>query len=544
MPVAQAHEFLKAADAGRAEAAPIASGAGTVAGVIGQVAALPATGAATMGARALQAAGQAGTIGVVEKGIESRGDPMQMLLGGATGAALGAGASAGADKAIQLGRAVIDPLRGLAKSGPVEQQASARLLLAAKSSGIDDATAKAKLAELGPEGFIADVLGQKGQSLARTSANLSPDARSILESASSGRVSTQQDRLLAALGQPAARTVDDAQRSIYEAAKPAVRAAYDDAAQSGFAKPLERPGWFDSPIFKEAIGHAQATTQNRVALYGEKEGSQFGLLDAARQYLSNKSKNYADPQAIDYGNAAKKLNEFIDASVPEASKARGLAQAYKKQQEALQVGQDLSKVRPDPQAVAAASKSVAPEQVAQGYVIGKTNEINNRMPGKRTIDMFDGTPAQKEAIVLALGDKAGAVTRQTAAERQFLAFDQALKGNSTTARQLAEMGMMGGAGAAGGYLTGFDPMQAGSVAALLPVAKRGGTKLMEALAKKNEAAVAPQVAQKLLQRELPKLIKKLEDGSEVKITETARRRLVEALTREAGRVGSLGYAQN
>lgn len=553
---AYAHEFLKAADEGRAKAAPIASGAGTVAGYVGQAALMPVSGAASLGGRALSAAGQSGTLAALEAGIESRGDLGQVAKSGLTGALAGGAASAGMEKVLQAGRRFIDPLRGLAKSGPADEQATARILLAAKNAGIDDATAQRKLAELGPEGFIADLLGAKGQGLARASANISPDARELLENASQGRIAGQQDRLIAALedaasGVPLGKTaqgpmprvsapsIEDAQRGVYERAKPAVTGAYDDAAAAGFAQPLNRPGWMDAPIFQEALDHAKATTQNRIALYGEKEGSQFGLLDAARQYLANKAKDFRDPKAIDYGNAAKKMNAFVDENVAGAAEARKLAQGYKQQQAALETGADLARTRPQPGTLAEAGATPYPGQTSQGYAIGKRNEINQRAPGKRTVDIIDGTPTQRNALVAALGDRAGNVTRQTAAERKFLEFNNALSGNSTTARQLAELGFVGGTAGAG-YMTGFDPMQAGSIAGAAVLAKRGGSKLMEALAKKNEAAVAPEVARKLIERSLPKLV----DAKGKPITETARRRLVEALMQVGGKGGAIAYGQN
>lgn len=530
VPVAQAHEFLKGADAGRAEAAPIATTAGKVAGYAGQALTLPVSGAATVGGRAVAAMGQGGTLGLAEQGIESRGDPIKMLTGGAAGALTGGVASYGMDKAIQAGRAIIDPLRGLAKSGPAEQQASARLLLAAKNAGIDDATAQRKLAELGPEGFIADVLGKQGQSLARTSANLSPEARSLLENSSSGRIAGQQDRLIEALQGGTAlpgATIKEAQAAAYEAAKPSVKAAYAKAGEEGFANPINWPDWIkNTPMVQEAIRAAQADTRNRVGAFGSQEGSQFAVLDAARQWLATKGFQEGNPTAKALAN---KLNGFIDDNVASAAEARKLAQGYKQEQAALEVGGNLARTRPAPDALAAARTSTNPAQVEQGYLIGKINEINQRAPGKRTVDLVDNTPMQREALLAALSSRAGNVTRQTNAERKFLEFDNALKGNSTTARQLIEMGVFGGAGAAGGYLTGFDPMAAGSVAGLAALGKTGGKKLIEALAARNEAAVAPEVARKLIERSLPKLVDK--EGKP--ITETARRRLVEALLRDA-----------
>lgn len=542
LPGAQAHEFLKAADAGRAEARPGAALAGTIGGVVGQVASLPVSGAATLGGRALSAANQAGTTSLVESLANSRGDIKQALGAGAVGFAIGGAGSAAGEKLIQTGRTLIDPLRGLAKSGPVDTQATARVILAAKKAGLDDAAIQKGLADLGPEGFLADVMGKYGQSLARTSSNLSPEARTILENASSGRVANQQQRLVAALegasGATAGQTTDDLTKAIYEAAKPQVNAAYIKAKTEGVATPLEHPGWMqNSPLVQEALAYARNSVRNRVAARGEGEGSQFSLLDTARQYLAKKAQNYADPDAAVAGELAKKLNGYIDEAISSAPAARGLAQQYKQAQAATEAGAGLAKVTPDAEALKVAQAGKNPNEIAKGFGAAKIEDINRRMPGKRTVDIIDGSPSQKQALLAALRGNAGQVSRQASAERKFLEFENALKGNSTTARQLAEMGIITGAGAAGGYLTGFDPMQAGSVAGLAALGRRGVGKIMEALASRNEAAVAPEVAKRLIERSLPKLT----DASGKPLTETARRRLVEVLLMQGQRAAAIGY---
>jgi len=555
LPTAQAHEFLKGSDEGRGKARPVLTTAGQIGGYVTQAAMLPASGATSLAARLASAGAQSGALGAAESAIESRGDIGQTLQGGAFGMAAGAAGAGLGEGLIAGGRRIFNPLNGLGRSGPADQQAAARILRVAQASGIDDATAQRKLAELGPEGFLADILGARGQALARTAANTAPDAREILENASTGRIAGQQGRLISALedaasGNPlgtkvqgptgplTANTIEEAQQAVYQNAKPAVSAAYDAAMASGVTKPIQQPGWFEAPLMQEALNFAKANRKNRVAAFGEAEGSQFGLLDDARQYLARKA--YEGTGSPEAKALAAKLNQFIDDSIPEASGARGLAQGYKQQQAALETGADLARTRPNPNSVAEAGKSQYPGQTAQGYGIAKINEINQRAPGKRTVDIIDGTPAQREALMAALGSRAAGVQKQAANERQFLAFNNALSGNSTTARQLAEMGALGGAIGGGGYMAGFDPAASLSVGALLPAAKVGGKKIMEALARKNELAVSPEVARRLIERELPKLV----DASGKKITETARRRLVEALMSSGARAGALGYSQN
>lgn len=554
LPTAQAHEFLKGADDGRAEVRSGAALAGKGLGILGQVAALPTAGGATLGARALSAAGQAGTVGAVESGVESRGDIGKILTGGGVGALTGGVASAGTEKLIQAGRAVIDPLRGLAKSGPADVQANARILLAAKKMGIDDATAQRKLAELGPDGFVADILGPHGSRLARNAANYSPEAESLLAGAAAERVGGQPQRMAAALydaasglpigktmqgplPRPSAGSPDALKEAIYEAAQPAVRAGYKAAEQQGFAQPLKHPEWMNnSPMIQEALDYAQKNTMNRVALHGPDAGSQFSLLDDARQFLAKKGFMEGNNDAK---GLARKLNAYIDENIPVAADARGLAQTYKQRQEAIDFGSAAAKPRVTSENAQNLGNTKYPGDAGQAFALQKIEEILNRKPGQNALDIVNGTTANKGALLQALGGRAGDVQRQIAAERQFVKFKNDISGNSKTAQYLLDAGVFGGT-AGGSALAGFDPSQAGTIGGIATLGRRGAGKLVEALAKKNEAAVSPEMAKALLARSLPKL----QDANGKQITETARRRLVEALMKDTARGGSLTYSQS
>lgn len=535
IPGAEAHEFLKAADEGRAIQNPGTAFAGNIAGVVGQTVAMPAASGATLLARMGTSAGQAAALGAGEAAVESRGDLGEIGKGLGLGALGGAGGQALGEGLIKAGRMAIDPLRGLAKSGPVEQQAAARVLLAAKNAGIDDATAAAKLAQLGPDGFMADILGKHGESLARSSANLSPEARTTLEGASKQRLGGQTDRIIEALrnagGRAVGETPDQIKDNIAAASRPAIRNAYDVARSSGADMPY---GPFAdilaSPKVQGALKQAENEVRDRVAAFGPGENSQLAVYDAAKKILDRMGWKEGDDIAK---VLAKKLRDTVDNNIPEYGGARALAQGVKQQQEAVDIGASLAKPGILPTDIAAASANKFPSSVAQGFSTTKINDIANRKVGQNALDVLTGTKRGREALVAALGSKADDVMKQVAAERQFLSFDRALSGNSSTARQLAELGMVGGLGAAGGYAAGFDPMQAGSVAMLAKVGKNGASKLVEALAKKNEAAVAPKVADILLQQALPRMAK----------TETARRQLIEQFLKEASRAGGYSAGQ-
>lgn len=535
---AEAHEFLKAADEGRAAQNPMTATAGNVAGIVGQAAVMPASAAPSLMGRMAVSSGQAGVLSAAESAVSSRGDVGDTLTGaglGLVGGAVGQGVGEGA---IRAGRALVDPLRGLAKSGPAQQQASARVLLAAKRAGIDDATAAAKLAELGPDGFMADILGNYGQSLARSSANLSPDARTILENASKERLGGQTERLVTSLraagGRAVGNSVDEINENIALASRPAIRKAYKTAQEAGYDMPRTPfDDLLNSPKVQSAIKQAEAEIKDRVAVYGPNEASQLAVYDAAKKILDRMGWKEGD----DIAKAlAAKLRNAVDDNIPEYGGARQLAQGVKKQQEAVELGASIAGRKVDGAQLSAARNNPLQGSVAQGYSVSKINEIENMKPGQNALDLLTGTRRSRDAMAAALGAKSDDMAKAVAAERQFLAFDRGLTGNSSTARQLAELGIVSGAGAAGGYLTGFDPMQAGSIAGLAMLGKRGGSKLLEALATRNEAAVAPEVARRLIDRSLPKLT----DASGKPITETARRALVEALMMTGAR--GAGYS--
>ena len=195
LPGSEAHEFIKAADEGRAERNPGTAMAGNVAGILGQAASLPvATGglAARLGAGALQSA----LLGGAETAVRTRGDLGETAKDAAMGGALGLGGGALGEAMIGTGRKLLDPIKGLARSGAPDEQAAARVLLAAKNERVTPATILTRADELGGDFMLADALGASGESLVRTAGNVSPAARSTIEGAYQGRTAGQTNRLV------------------------------------------------------------------------------------------------------------------------------------------------------------------------------------------------------------------------------------------------------------------------------------------------------------------------------------------------------------
>jgi hypothetical protein len=317
---------------------------------------------------------------------------------------------------------------------------------------------------------------------------------------------------------------------IGERAQAATSAAYKVAEDAGYVLPNDvLGGLLSSPKVAAAVEQARREIKDRIAAYGPGEGSQLALYDAAKKILDKAGWKDSDEIAK---ALAKKLRDTIDNNVPEYGGARALAQTTKQRQEAVEFGVAAAKPRVTSEASRNLANTGYSGDAGQAFALQKIEEIFNRKAGQNALDIVNGTTANKSALLQALGGRADDVLRQVDAERQFVKFKNDITGNSKTAQYLLDAGVFSGA-AGGSAMAGFDPSQAGTIGGLAALGRRGGGKLLEALAKKNEAAVAPELAQRLLDRSLPKLV----DKQGKPISETARRRLVEALMRGSAQGG-------
>jgi len=532
---AENHEFIKAADEGRGRANPISGVAGDIAGGIGQALALP-MGSATAAGRILTGTGQAAALGAGQGAIESRGGIGETVKGGAMGSIAGLAGGAVGEGLVAGGRALIDPMRGLMRSGPANEQAAARVLYAADKAGVTPQSVRQTVSDLGADAFLADTLGRHGEALARSTANTSPEARGILEAASKQRLGGQTDRVIEALqhagGLPQRMTVQELSDAAAARARPQINSAYEQARAAGYDLPNTPFKWTDdSPMVQSALRQAEAQTADRTAAFGNDQASKFSVWDATRQILARQGFEEGDPVAK---ALARRLNQTVDDALPEASGARSLAQDLKQRQAALELGAEGARMNPGgdfPNRLAALGLPPRPE-LGQGFAAQAIENISNRKPGVSALDQLTGTKSARETLTAVLMGRADDVNRRIAAERQFMNFDRALSGNSTTARQLMELGGLGAAGAAGGYLAGFDPTASGVAAAAAGLGRRGLVKLVASMNSRNEQQVAPILADILTRQALPALSKK----------ETARRLIMEEMLKLGSRGAGLTAA--
>ncbi|WP_170577985.1 hypothetical protein [Ruegeria arenilitoris] len=127
----------------------------------------------------------------------------------------------------------------------------------------------------------------------------------------------------------------------------------------------------------------------------------------------------------------------------------------------------------------------------------------------------------------ALGPEGAAtVQKQIANERTFGNTHRALTGNSTTARQLIEQGLLSGVGGGAGLATTGDLQGAGAGAAAMLAARHGGGALLRKATAGREARVAPEIVKALMGSGLPANLQKAASQAPSKVRDMIVRALM------------------
>jgi hypothetical protein len=359
--------------------------------------------------------------------------------------------------------------------------------------------------------------GEATRALARSAANNDPEARALIDRKVSDRFAGQGPRASGFIDRLMGGNTDDLamQSGLKDAARKANKPAYDKAYQDGssgvITPELERLA--GSPAIAGAMKAAAQKGQDRAIAdgYGAFNPKVTFTPDGRVQFRSGQAgtPTYPDLQFWDYTkrelddaasaarrqgrdseaatltNLSSTLRGELDKAVPSYANARQGAASFFGAEDALDAGKkfvSLSKSIPETKQALAKMSQAERDAFATGFASELKDTIGTVRDRSNVIDRIYGTPEARQKIELALGpDKA----------RQFEAFarvetvmDQlrGAMGNSTTARQLKEMGMAGAAGAGVGYATG--DWKAGLTTGLLVRGARAyGTKIDESMAK-------------------------------------------------------------
>jgi hypothetical protein len=439
------------------------------------------------------------------------------LIGAGIGGALpGLGAAANA-----IGRAAVDtvgprvnalvrPAYEAARRVGSAMTADAKNTAAPVLGAADEASAAINNQSL----LNVDRGGETTRALARSAANSDPEARAVIDKTVSDRFSGQSDRAQSFIGRITGGATDDLalQDSLRTAASKANKPAYERAYKAPAAQDMSSPGLMDmlsSPAIRQAAKDAETRGANRAVVDGFNpvrnpftfdEGGKAALRTDAKPTLQfwDQVKRNLDSQidtakrggdktlTADLSALKTKLVGELDKAVPEYATARAGASAFFGAEDALDAGRKFVTLnRKNAETAAALAKMTPAERTtfAVGFASEMKDAIAQAPDRTNVIKKIFGSPQARDKIKLALGSKAYGEFEQFVKVENSMDMLRGAMGNSTTARQLAEMGLAGGTVGVGTGLYTGDWKSGVGAAILTGLARRGGAKIDERITK-------------------------------------------------------------
>ena len=464
---------------------PIAETAGEVAGGVASMGGLgaTATGARMLGLTAgtlpqLIARGAASNAAINAADAVVRGD--NPIEAGGEGAAIGAVAPV-VGRAISTAAApVMSTLRGITDPAA---EASRRV------AGALDRDISTGARGLDPQEFVAarnagtpvnlmDVGGETTRALARSAANTSPEGREVLNRNINARFEAQGDRLTdwlrSTFNYPDAAAQQEALDKVGKTVnRPAYAKAYQEGSKGLWSPELERLAGSDAVSKAMQTAAKNAKDEAIVSGHGAMNPRITFTADGRMQFTKGPSgvPTYPDLQFWDltrrelsdaaqragpgtaesrrYQSFAKALNGELDKLVPSYANARAGAAKFFGAGDALEAGQQAVTSRMNNSEIRAGLAKMSPleKQLFQDGFVDRFVQHIREMPDRRSVlNSIATSPAARERLVSALGpQRANELEAMLRVEGIMDLARGAVQGNSTTARQLVELGLAGGA---------------------------------------------------------------------------------------------------
>ena len=563
-------------DAGLAAAREQEGGAATVAELAGALTSAPLLPAAALfkSGKLLPRVANAATAGATYAGIygagSAEGDVGDRVVEGLKNAPLGAafgGAVPILGRGLMAGKdAVANRLQNAFRPNEAAQRIVGQAAVRDRQAGnMFSAADEAAAATDNLPVMNVDRFGETTRATARQAANLSPEARATLTSAAEDRFTTQNIRAQSIVNRLVGGAADDLgyQESLRITAQRSNKPAYDKAYNSPQAQAM----WDDdfaqllqAPAMQQAVRESTTRGANRAAVDGFRAvKNPFQEVDGVFQLKKNKDGSQALPnlpfwdqvkrnldstigtlqrsgdraQAADVTALKNGLVDLLDTAVPEFATARQGAARFFDAEDALEAGRKFVTSNQNIRgAVQNIKKMTDPEREAfrTGFAAELMERITKTNDRTNVIRQVFGSPASRAKIEAALG-KGAARELETFAKIE-TTMDQlrTALGNSTTTRQLVELGLGGGIGGATGLVQGGgDPATAALYAIAGAAAGRGFTKAREAVTTK----VMREVADILSSADPAKMINAVRQITSSK----ARQRALDAFMDRVGAIG-------
>lgn len=482
---------------------PYAYGAGEIGGALMPMVALPGAGpaasATTMSTRALRGAQIGAEYGALAGAGEGEsaseritGAGVGALAGGVGGAAAPVAGKAAEIVYDRFGRPIVGAIRGMVNW---EAEAARRVTTALQRDAVDIAAGRAKgmlpqdwaaARAAGEPVTIADLGAGNTQALLRSAANTSPEGRAALEKVINDRFAGQSQRVaddvrgLVAGGANAGKTADQLVAEYDVARAPAYRAAFNHPkAQSMWDNEFAQMA--QAPAVQEAIRMATINARDEAAKLGLKppvNPFQFGKDGTVSLTDPNFRPNLqfwdVVKKNLDSGDRlsqqwAKVLRNKLDGYGTGYDRARGIAATFFGERDALAAGRSLAGKKIAPDELEMIMRKMNPQErdlFREGYASDWADRVISNMSDTRDVTkaMFN-SPAQRKVAQIVFGPAGMAKIEARMVIESIMDGARRSMGNSTTARQLIEAGLAGGA--LGGLESGWDPyhMAAGAATA-------------------------------------------------------------------------------
>ncbi len=542
--VARERELTKTAE----EQHPIASTVGNIAGAVALPIGVGAQ-AATLPGRMATSAGVGAVLGGAAGAGEGEG-AIDRISRGATGAAIGGAiggvAPAAIEGVISAGRGIRDLAQPVANAirgvkNP-EGEAARRVAIGIERDIRNDPNAVNRLT---PEEFIAsqqsggpatlmDLGGETTRGLARSAANTSPEGRSLLNRAINDRFEGQVQRVTGWLRKMFHYPDAAAQAEALENVRRTVnRANYRQAMKEGdrsiFSPELDR--LMGSPAVVEAMRKASTSGKDRAITEGlgaMRQGVKvengvvtftrgpngvptypnLAFWNATKKELDDTADSAAragrNSEASVARDLARALRNELDQHVPSYKQARAGAAHFFDAEDALKAGQNFVSKNMTPNDARRAIAQMTPQErqlFQDGFISKFVDDLNKVGDRRDVLNKIAESPAAREKLEVVLGhQRAQEFEASLRVEGIMDLARSAVQGNSTTVRQLTELGLAGGTyGFSGGGLNPFTDPGAVMNAALVYGAARGKGKIDEKLSKRVAELLVSNNPERLLQ---------------------------------------------
>ena len=523
---------------------PVASIAGNIAGAV----ALPvgaAASAATLPGRMAAGAGVGAMLGGASgagEGVGAGDTITKAAIGTGVGGILGAAAPAAIEGVVQGARAVAQPvantIRGIRN---VDDEAARRVATAVERDIRIDPQATARLtpAEFGASvqsggpATIMDTGGELTRRLARSADNTSPEGGAVLRRAINDRFEGQSGRVTGWLRNtfhyPDAGAQQEALQNVGRTVNRAnYRRSMNEGDRSIYSPELDR--LMGSPAVVEAMRKASTSGKDRAITQGlgaMRQGvtvengvvtftrgpngaptyPNLAFWDATKREIDDAAQAAAragrNGEAGTLRDLARTLRGELDTHVPSYQQARAGAAHFFDAENALEAGQNfVGKAMTSADARRALAQMTPQErQLFQDGFVSRFIETLDNVGDRRSIlNKIAESPAAQEKLRVALGrQRAEELEAGLRVEGIMDLARNAVQGNSTTARQLVELGLAGGAyGVSGGGINPFADPGAAMNAALVYGAAKGKNAINERLSRRVAEMLASNDPQVLL----------------------------------------------